>query len=45
MKKWIKIAGLLALMFPVAGPADDFTYITNADNTITITGYTGSAGM
>jgi hypothetical protein len=44
MKKWIKIAGLLALMLPVAAPADDFTYITNADNTITITKYTGSGG-
>ncbi|MFA6172767.1 MAG: leucine-rich repeat domain-containing protein [Kiritimatiellales bacterium] len=44
MKKWIKIAGLLVLTLPVAVPADDFTYITNADNTITITGYTGSGG-
>jgi len=44
MKKWIKIAGLLILTFPLAVPADDFTYITNADNTITITGYTGSGG-
>jgi hypothetical protein len=44
MKKWIKIAGLLALMLPVALPADDFTYITNADNTITITKYIGPGG-
>jgi hypothetical protein len=44
MKKWIKIAGLLALMLPVAAPADDFTYTTNADNTITISGYTGPGG-
>ncbi len=43
MKKWIKMVRLLALTLPVAVPADDFTYITNADNTLTITKYTGSA--
>jgi hypothetical protein len=44
MKKWIKIAGLLALTLPAAALADDFTCITNADNTIIITGYIGPGG-
>jgi hypothetical protein len=34
---------VLTLVLPVAARAQ-FTYITNADNTITITGYTGGSG-
>ena len=41
MKKWMKIAGML--MFPVAVQAQ-YNYVTNYDNTITITRYTGSGG-
>lgn len=40
MKKRIKIAGLLLLMLP-AVHAQNFTYTTNSDNTITITKYNG----
>ncbi|MGA2786631.1 MAG: leucine-rich repeat domain-containing protein [Verrucomicrobiota bacterium] len=35
---------LLLLALPAAMLAQDYTYTTNADNTITITGYTGSGG-
>ena len=45
MKNWIKIAGLLMLTLPFVVQAEDFTYTTNADNTITITGYTGTNGV
>jgi hypothetical protein len=41
MKKWIKIAGLLSVGFPVAVNAADYTYVTN-NSTITITRYTGT---
>jgi hypothetical protein len=44
MKKWIMIAGLLLLTLPVAVQAEGFTYTTNPDNTITITGYDGPGG-
>lgn len=40
---WLLLAGLM-LMSSVAVQADDFTYTTNSDNTITITGYTGPGG-
>ena len=44
MKKWMKIAGLLLLTFPVAVQAGDYTYTTNSGK-ITITKYTGSGGV
>jgi hypothetical protein len=40
MKKWMKIAGML--MFPVAVQAQ-YNYVTNYDNTITITRYTSTS--
>ena len=35
---------LLLLALPVMVQAEDYTYSINEDNTITITGYTGSGG-
>ena len=35
---------LLLLTLPAVVQAQDYTYTTNDDNTITITGYTGSGG-
>ncbi len=35
---------LLLLTLPFVVQAQDYTYTTNDDNTITITGYTGSGG-
>lgn len=41
----LKIIFLLSIaMFPFLGQTQDFTYTTNNDNTITITGYVGSGG-
>ena len=39
------VATLLLLAPPIAAQAQDFTWTTNADETITITGYTGSGRM
>jgi hypothetical protein len=39
-----KLLALLLLALPAAVQAQDYTYTTNDDNTITITGYTGSGG-
>jgi len=44
MKKWIKIAGFLLLVLPIVVHAGDYNYTTN-DDTVTITGYNGPAGM
>jgi hypothetical protein len=38
------LALLLLLTLPAVVQAQDYTYTTNADNTITIAGYTGSGG-
>lgn len=41
-KHWLSIAALCLLLLPVDLRAQ-FTFVTNADNTITITGYTGTS--
>lgn len=40
----LRLTALALLAIAPLVKADDFTYITNADDTITITGYTGSSG-
>ncbi|MGA2281222.1 MAG: leucine-rich repeat domain-containing protein [Verrucomicrobiota bacterium] len=40
----ICLLGALLLALPAAVQAQDYTYTTNADNTLTITRYTGSGG-
>ena len=40
----IQIWLLCAALLPAVGQAEDYTYTTNADNTLTITAYTGPGG-